>query len=141
MTPMKKSIDNYDMLPDGMREYVSMYGFHFSKKACEWAVSLMRRKDKDGKEQHAEMIDKDSVEELLRMHGVTLEQPKGYDHVYVANMAKADFWKSSISDEAHLALYVKDVMEDVDASDETVFRQWLAKMVGDGMPVIWRDLI
>jgi hypothetical protein len=40
-----------------------------------------------------------------------------YDSVYVANMCKADFLGSSIVDDVHMALYVKDVIDDPDATD------------------------
>ena len=40
-------LDYYDILPEGMDAYLSNYGWHFSKKMCEWAVSNMRdRNDK-----------------------------------------------------------------------------------------------
>jgi hypothetical protein len=52
-------------------------------------------------------------------------------------MCKADYLGSSIIDEKHMALYIKDVIDDVDAPDGTVMRQWYAKMVADGQPVPW----
>ena len=48
---------------------------------------------------------------------------------------------SSIKDENHLALYVKDTIDDVDASNETTFRRWLATMIGNGMPIDWDELL
>ena len=97
----------YDKLPSGMKEYLSAYGWHFSKKMCEWAVGNMKV-EKNGKKEKLEAMKKDEVEELLKKFGVKLENDKGYDCVYVANMAKADYFKSSITDEAHLALFIKD---------------------------------
>ena len=70
-----------------------------------------------------------------------LQDPILYDHVFVANMAKADFYKSSIPDEQHLALYVKDYLEDPDGTDELPFRRWLATMVGIGEPIEWEDIL
>ena len=49
--------------------------------------------------------------------------------------SKEDYLGSSIKDENHLALYVKDTIDDVDASNETTFRRWLATMIGNGMPI------
>ena len=46
-----------------------------------------------------------------------------YDYVFVATMCKADYLGSSIKDENHLVLYVKDTIDDVDASNETTFRR------------------
>ena len=61
--------------------------------------------------------------------------------MFVATMCKADYLGSSIKDENHLALYVKDTIDDVDASNETTFRRWLATMIGNGMPIDWDELL
>ena len=37
-------LDTYDKYPKSMRDYLSQYGWHFSKKACEMACSNMWRK-------------------------------------------------------------------------------------------------
>ena len=34
---MGQRLDAYDRFPSGMKEYISQYGWHFSKKMCEWA--------------------------------------------------------------------------------------------------------
>lgn len=139
---MKRNLDVYDIFPEEMRRYISNYGFHFSKKACDFAVSLMRRKSPaTGKLEPIEPWSKEEVENLLKRNSVTLEHNTLYDFVYVANMCKADFYKSSIEDERHIALYVKDVIDDIDASNESTFRCWLAKMVGNGEPIEWYDFI
>lgn len=64
-----------------------------------------------------------------------------YDYVYVAIMCKADYLGSSIKDENHLALYIKNTIDDVDASNETTFRRWLATMIGNGIPIDWDEII
>ena len=40
-------LDNRDKLPSGFEEYLSMYGWYFSKKLCMWAVSNMKKDDGD----------------------------------------------------------------------------------------------
>lgn len=64
-----------------------------------------------------------------------------YYYVYVANMCKADFLHSSIIDEQHLALYVKDVIDDVDAYDDIVFNRWYNDMCRKGIPIDWESCI
>jgi hypothetical protein len=56
-------------------------------------------------------------------------------------MCKADFLGSSIKDEEHLALYVKDVIEDVDGYDGLVFNRWYADMVRKGIPIDWEEML
>ena len=45
---MNQRLDVYDYFPDGMTDYLSIYGWHFSKKMCEWAVSKIVIKEKEG---------------------------------------------------------------------------------------------
>ena len=64
-----------------------------------------------------------------------------YDYVYAATMAKADYLDSTIEDDLHLARYIKDTIDDVDASSETTFRRWMATMIGNGIPIDWCEII
>lgn len=133
-------LDMYDKLPSGMKEYLSAYGWHFSKKMCEWAVGNMKV-EKNGKKEKLEAMKKDEVEELLKKFGVKLEHDKGYDCVYVANMAKNDFYKSSIQDDAHLALFIKDYIDDVDAYPGMPFTRFYADCIGSGTPILWEQML
>ena len=123
-----------------MREYLATYGWHFSKKMCEWAVGNMKV-EKNGKKEKLEAMKKDEVEELLKKFGVKLEHDKGYDAVYVANMAKADYLKSSIADEAHLALFIKDYIDDVDAYPGMPVTRFYADCIGSGTPILWEEML
>lgn len=88
-------LDVYDMKPEGMIAYLRYNGYHFNKKMCDWAVSLMRKVGKaTGKEEPIEPLTKDKVEDMLAANSVKLDNLVGYDHVYVANMVKADFWEA-----------------------------------------------
>ena len=137
-----KALDIYDDMPRAMRAYITNYGFHFNKRACEFAVSLMKKQNQaTGKKEKIEPWTKDQVDEILAKNGVKLENAVMYDRVFVANMAKADYWKSSIEDEKHLALFVKDYLDDTDASNDVAFRRWMATMIGNGEPIEWVDLL
>lgn len=132
----------YDDFPREMKNYLRHNGWHFNKKACEWAVSLMKRKNEaTGKNEKIEPWKKDAVDELLKTNNVVVENNIGYDYVYVANMCKADFLKDSVPDEAHAAKYVKNVIDDPDGADGMVMREWYAKMVSKGIPVEWEDIL
>ena len=134
-------LDTYTRFPSGMREYLEAYGWHFSRKMCEWAVRNMKTKDEAGKSKKLEAMKKDEVEELLKKHSITLENDKGYDCVYVANMAKNDFYKSSIQDDAHLALFIKDYIDDVDSYPGMPFTRFYADCIGSGTPINWEDVM
>ena len=94
-------LDMYSRMPSGLQEYIESNGPHFNRKLCEWAVSKMIVKDDSGKEKKLEAWTQDEVEELLKKYGVQVKNDKGYDVCYIANMFKADFFKKSITDEAH----------------------------------------
>lgn len=137
----KRPLQDYDPIPDDMRAYLRNHDYSFSKKACERAVSLMRKTNAStGKSEPIEPWNKEQVDDLLKRFNVQLENNIGYNYVYVANMLRADKYKSSIPDEAHLALGIKDAIDDVDCSPYCVFLEWMAKMDGNGEPIEWDDI-
>lgn len=129
-------LDTYDLKPEGMTAYLRYNGWHFSKKMCEWAVRQMRKSGKP-----IEMMKKDRVDEILQSQSLTLENDIGYDSVYVANMAKADFWNGSINGEAQLAQFIKDMIDDEDQKDGFVFNRFYADCCHNGTPIPWEDLL
>lgn len=128
-----KSLDFYDDRPTSMKRYLRYYGEHFNKKLCDFAVKRM----KHGKQP----VQKDKVEEILSKHSISLQNNELYDHVYVFNMGNNDFMGSSIADEKHLALYVKDVIDDADGYDGIVFNRWYADTVHLGIPIDWDEMV
>lgn len=136
------ALDIYDDMPEAMRRYISQNGWHFNKKACDYATSRMKYKNPStNKIEPIIAWSKEQVENLLTNNSVKLENPIMYDHVYVTNMAKADHYMSSLIDDRCVALFVKETLEDVDGSDELPFRYWLQKCVALGEPVEFEDLL
>ena len=127
---MRAALDMYDDMP----KY--NYGWHFNKALCSYAVSLMR---KGGKA--LEPVSKEYIDKVLATNNVKLQNNIGYDYIFVGNMCKADYYGSSISDEKHFALYIKDTIDDEDAGDGTTMRRWYATMVANGMMVDWEDVL
>lgn len=125
-----------------MLDYLEAYGWHFSKKMCEYAVSKMKRKNPEtGKEESLKAITKEEAEVFLKQYGINVEKAKGYDCVYVLMMGKADYLKSSVIDDAHLALFVKNYIDDVDGYDGIAFTRYYADCIGKGEPIMWEDMI
>jgi hypothetical protein len=140
----KQPLDLYEMdfMPMEMKAYLRNYGFSFSKKACDYAVSLMKKENPSTKkEEKIEPWSKEQVDEMLKKFNITLENNVGYNATYVANMLKADMFKSSIVDEQRLALGVKDIIDDYDASPRLVFKKWITHMDDSGTPIEWSELI
>lgn len=143
MENMKMPLDLYDyeLTPPAMKAYLRNYGFNFSKKACDYAVSLMERVNiANGMPEKFEPWSKEKVEECFKKNNIAIKGQMTYNHVYVFNMAIADHPKS-IPNEMMRCLYVKETLEDVDSNPENIFRKWIASMDGNGMPIFWEDLL
>lgn len=134
-------LDVHDDMPEGMRRYISNFGWHFNKKAYEYATKLMRKRSpKTNMEERVKAYTKEEVDAMLMTYNVELKRKIMYDYVFVATMCRADYLGSSIEDEEHLVKYIKDTVDDVDASDETTFRRWVATMIGNGSPIDWYEI-
>ena len=96
--------------PEGMDEYLSYYGWHFSKKMCDWAVSRMYRLVND-RPVPIDPISKERLDDILKRYSAKLTKDKGYDAVYVANMCKADYLGRSVKDEGSLVQFIIDTIE------------------------------
>lgn len=135
-------LDSYDTYPSGMKNYLSIYGWHFSKKMCDWAVSRMyKNKEENKSEQPNSNYTRDKVDILLKRYDLKLENNKGYDDVYIANMCKFDFLGSSIDNEIKLAQFIKDYIDDADAYEGMPFTRFYADCIGSSTPIIWEDMI
>lgn len=143
MTQTGATIDIYIPRREEMKEYLANNGWHFNEKMAKYAASLMTKKSANGTEEPLQPYTVEQVDELLTRFGITVKnKPRTHhDYLYVANMAKADFLKSSITDEQHLALYIKDVIDDVDAPDGMVFAMWYAKTQRAGISIPWERFI
>ena len=125
-----------------MKLYCKNYGLHFQEKSLRYALGYMKRKNPaTGKMEKIEPWTKEQVDELLKKHNITLENNELHDYVYVANMAKADFFKSCLPTEKEVALYIRDVIDDPDAVDGMVFNRWISDMMLQGHPIDWASIL
>lgn len=130
----------YDEIPEDMDRYLNQYGCHFNKKLCDEAVSRMYR-IVNGRKEPLKPYTKEQVDNLLQSNGIRLDRNRMYDHVYVANMCAADFLGRSVPTEQHLAKYIKDVIDDPDATEGYVFNRWYADCMFMDYPVEWEDML
>lgn len=137
MERARESLDSYDLVPLGMRSYLRHYGKHFSKAMYEFAVSKMRRGNND----KIAPMERKEYDALLSKNAITIDNDVMYDGMYVMSMAKSDFMGSSISDEHHLALFVKDYIDDPDQVDGFVFNRFYADCVLKGIPIEWDEML
>lgn len=118
-------------------EYTDQYGCHFNKRLYEWAVSMMV----DRRGGAVEALPKEQVKEWLASYGVTLENDKGHDAAYVLAMMKADYLHSSIEDDPHLALSVRDYLDDPDGYPTRAFDHFVIDCRRKGVPIFWDEMV
>ena len=96
---------------------------------------------RNGKKEYIKPYTKKDVDELLEAYGVKLERNKLYDAVYVANMCKADYLGKSVPDDHHLAMFIKDMIDDPDAEEGFIFNRFYADTMFMNDPVEWEDML
>lgn len=137
----REALDSGMIRPRAMARYLFNNGWHFTKRMCEYAVSLMRKKNAvNGQMEAVQMMTKEQVDDLLKRHNVKLQNDVGHDAVYVANYGKHTLVKS-VADEQHLAMYVKERIDDMNAADGTIMREWYARLIAAGMLVDWLEFM
>lgn len=136
----QKETGSYDTIPEGMMKYINNYGCHFNKKLCDEAASRMY-KTVNGRKEYIIPYSKDVVDTLLESRNIKLNNNKLYDAVYVANMCKADFYGKSIPDDTHLAMFIKDMIDDPDATEGLIFNRFYADCMFMNNPIEWEDMI
>ena len=137
MRDTRQPLDTYDYMPEGMVNYMRHYGRHFSRKMYEFAVSNMR--NEEGEEMKP--ITREKFNSVIEKNNIKLENDVLYDGMFVMSMAMSDFFGSSLPDEAHVALYVKDYIDDPDQADGFVFNRFYADCVLKGVPIDWEDML
>jgi len=131
-------LDYYDILPKGMEAYLSCHGRHFSKPMLKWAVSMMHSEKTD----KIDIPEKSDFDEIMDSYGIRIVRSEGYyDCIYVWCMATSDYLKSSIPDEQHLAMYVKDYIDDVDGNRTRAFDEFYINCIAKGVDIPWLDLV
>lgn len=130
-------LDIYDKMPSGLEDYLTYYGWHFSKKLCDFATNKMR------KQGDAKIVPytKEQIEALLKAHNIEIKNAQGYDCVFVANMVKADYFGSSIPNEQYLLKFIKDYIDDPDGYDGLPMTRFYADVIGKGVVINWEDMI
>ena len=119
------------------RKYQRLYGPHFTKDLCDFAVSMME--DDKGP---ITPITKQQLEEKLKVQNITLQYNKMYDAVYVANMCKADYLGDAVpNNDYNLCMYVKKTIDDPDGYDGQPFNRWMSDIEGMHVQVDWSEFV
>lgn len=144
MGKYKQPIDMYDfdLMPRSKKIYVMQNGNHFNKELYQFAASMMFKKNKQtGKDEKVPVYTKEEVDNILKKHNIEVENKGGYDYMYVAQSARADYLGGSIPNEQYLAMHIKETCDDADAPDTYIFKSWCLRMDMLGEVVDWEDYV
>lgn len=111
-----------------MRNYLRYYGPHFDKKLCDFACEQFSKKE----------YSKEKLDILLQSHNIVIPNAKLHDVVYVANWCKSIFYGSSIADEKHFVLFIRDIFE---KEPDLIFNRGYADIAKLSIPIEWEDMI
>ena len=136
-----KTMGSYDEIPEGMKHYINNYGCHFNKKLYEEAVSRMFKEDEEGREERIKSYSKEQVERLLESYDIKLKRNKLYDACYVCCMCRADYLGKSVPDERHMAMFIRDMIDDPDAEEGFIFNRFIADCMFMNNPIEWEECI
>lgn len=129
-------LTQFDIMPEDMVNYLRYNGPHFTKKLAEFAFKRMK---KGGKQ--LQIISEEDTNRILNTAKVDIKNDYLYDVWYVINMAKADFYDSSITTETNLAKYVKDYLDDEDGYEGIAFNRFLADCARKGVVINWNKML
>lgn len=126
---------------DARDAYMEAHGPHFSERAVGWAASMMERRDAGGGLARIRPFTRDEVESMLSRHGQDIGGACIWDAVYAADMCRADHMGGSVMDEAHMARFVREYVDDPDGYEGMPFTRFVADCRGAGTPIPWGDII
>lgn len=137
----RENLTAYEVMPEALSVYLSHNGPHFNKKCCDFAISQMYKEDDKGNQQQIKILSKGEVEQLLRTYSIKVRYAQLEDITYVANMCKADYFGGSVPSNQHMALYIKETLDDPDGCEGLVFNRWIADMKWLGVGIPWDEFI
>ena len=81
------------------------------------------------------------LDDVMKQYNIKIKNDVGYDALYVFSMAMADYYGSSLTDRQHVALFVKDYLDDPDGTSTRALDEYVGKCIGAGTPVMWEDVL
>ena len=101
----------------------------------------MERKNQLNKIEKITPFTKESLDTMLKTNNIIIENDVGYDALYVLNMAKADYYGSSITEDVKMIKFVKDYLDDSDGYDGIALTRFYADCIGKGEMIPWEDML
>ena len=129
--------ESEDVRKRDCRKYKELYGKHFTKDLCEWAVKRME--NRNGTTHHYSLDEVKSIWHKYKMND--LHNANWYDVMYVMNMAYADFYGRLFTEHHECAMYAYLYISDPDGYEGFAFQRWLADIKAQDDEVPWQRFI
>lgn len=117
-------------------KYVEVHGKHFSRKLSEHVCSKME--NRNGIEH---TWTPEQVENAIMKMGKHLDAAHKYDAHYLANMAYADYYGSSLTSEPDCIQFAIDFIADPDGYAEKAFTHYISDAMTKCISIDWADFI
>jgi len=137
----RENLTAYEIMPEDLNIYLSHNGPHFNKKCCDFAISQMYKTDSNGNEISLKPLSKGEIEQILKTYSIKVKYAQLEDITYVANMCKADYFGGSVPTNQHMALYIKETLDDPDGCEGLVFNRWISDMKWLGIAIPWNEFL
>lgn len=131
------SHESEDVRKRDCRKYKELYGKHFTKDLCEWAVERME--NRNGTTHHYNLDEVKSIWHKYKMDD--LHNANWYDVMYVMNMAYADFYGRLFTEHHECAMYAYLYISDPDGYEGIAFQRWLGDIKAKDDEVPWQRFI
>lgn len=129
--------ENEDVRKRDCRKYKELYGKHFTKDLCEWAVSKME--NRNGTHHYYTL---EEVKEIWHKYNMNdIHNANRHDVTYVMNMAYADFYGRLFTEHHECAIYAYLFLTDLDGYEGIAFQRWLADIKGKDEDIPWKKFI
>lgn len=119
-------IDDYEHKPSGMSEYLSTYGWHFSKRMAEFAA---------GKLFGSKILDLDTFASVAANTDISIKN-KGYDGQYL--FCRIRNLHPYLSEQQAIR-QTSDILSNY--YDTSVFTEFYADCLANDIPIIWEDML
>ena len=78
---------------------------------------------------------------MMQDYNIEIKNSCRYDCLFVINMANADFYGTTITDEKHLITFVKDYIDDPDGYEGLPMTRFFADVIGKGIVIDWEEML
>lgn len=130
-------LTRYEVYPEDMLNYLRYNGPHFNRKLCDFAVSHMYKENEEKIQPYTRI----QVNELLVSNNIKIKNNVLQDVLFVANMCKADYLGSSVTNDTQVAKFIKDYLDDPDGYEGIAFNRWYADMCRKGIIIDWESML